>query len=178
MSFDLIPNCDAISIFLEWTTTTTTTHARELFVSNFKFLKWTFSDYNFILVIFLKQTRTAMNGLNEKTPEAHEFRRKVRLQKQREQSRARLACETKEQLERRLHFRREARKGGEQSRRAETSQEAQKRLKAEWQRDVSRRQYQTVEQRARRLLDQSEGNARRHENETTTTTQPETYKST
>ena len=46
MSFDLIPspysegtNCDAISIFLEWTTTTTTTHARELFVSNVKFLK-------------------------------------------------------------------------------------------------------------------------------------------
>ena len=96
-----------------------------------------------------------MNGLNEKTPESHECKRKVRLQKQVEQNRAKLACETKEQLQR------EARKGGEQSRRAETSQEVQKRLIGERQRDASRRQYETVEQRARRLLDESEGNVRR-----------------
>ena len=76
-----------------------------------------------------------MKGLNEKTPESNECKRKVRLQKQGEQSRARLACETKEQLHP------ETRKGGEQSRLAETGKEVQKRLKGERQRDTSRRQY-------------------------------------
>ena len=49
-------------------------------------------------------------------------------------------------------------------------QEAQKRLKAQRQRDASRRQCQTAEQRARRLLDQCQGNVRRYENETTIAT--------
>ena len=49
------------------------------------------------------------------------------------------------------------------SRAEETSQGSQKRLKAQRQRGASRRQCQTAEQTARRLLDQSEGNARRHE---------------
>ena len=33
-----------------------------------------------------------MNGVNEKTPESHEYKRQLRLEKQREKSRARLAC--------------------------------------------------------------------------------------
>ena len=37
-----------------------------------------------------------MNGMNKKTPEPHECKSQLRVQKQREQSRARLACETKE----------------------------------------------------------------------------------
>ena len=37
-----------------------------------------------------------MNGMNEKTPESHECKSQLHVQKQREQSRARLACETKE----------------------------------------------------------------------------------
>ena len=60
-----------------------------------------------------------MKGVNEKTPESHEYKRQLRLEKQREQSRVRLACETKEQRQRRLQLRREARKGREQSLRAE-----------------------------------------------------------
>ena len=53
---------------------------------------------------------------------------------------------------------------GESSRAEETNQEAKKRLKAQRQRGASRSQCQTAEQTARRLLDQSQGNARRHEN--------------
>ena len=34
-----------------------------------------------------------MNEMNEKTPESHECKRELRLQKQREQREARLACE-------------------------------------------------------------------------------------
>ena len=71
---------------------------------------------------------------------------------------------------------REARKlRREQSRRAaKKNLVAQKQLKAQRQEGACRRQCQTAAQRARRLLDQSElGNAR-HENETTTTTQPAT----
>ena len=48
-----------------------------------------------------------MNGMNEKAPESHECERKLRLQRQREQRRARLARETKEQRQRRLQLRRE-----------------------------------------------------------------------
>ena len=61
------------------------------------FGNWTFCEYNFLLVIYSKQKSTAMNKINEKTPESHECKRQLHLQKQREQSRARLACETKEQ---------------------------------------------------------------------------------
>ena len=98
-----------------------------------------------------------MTDMNEKTPEYHECKRQLRLQKQHEQRGARLASETKEQRERRLQLQRTARKRREQSRLAEqTSEEAQKRLKAERQRDASRLQCQTAEQTARRQLDQSE----------------------
>ena len=86
-------------------------------------------------------------------------RRQLRFQKRREQSRARLACQTKEEHERRLQLRREVHKRCEQSRWAKKrSQEAQKRLKAKRQRYSSRLQCQTAEQRARRLV-QSESNA-------------------
>ena len=93
----------------------------------------------------LKQKRTATNGLDEKTPLTSASANSV--------FRNRLACETKEQRQRRLQLRREARR--EQSRWAaeERSQETQKRLKAERQRDASRHQCQTAEQRAHRLLD-------------------------
>ena len=65
--------------------------------------------------------------------------------------------------------------GAKSSRADETNQEAQKRLKAQRQWGASRRQCQRAEQTARRLLDQSEGNARRHENDKTTITmQPAT----
>ena len=73
-----------------------------------------------------------MNGMNEETPESHEYKRQLCLQKQCEQSQARLACERKDERQQRLQLHREARKGREQSRRAEEkSQEAQKRLKAQ-----------------------------------------------
>ena len=98
----------------------------------------------------------SINGVNEETPQSHEYKRQLRLQKQCEQSQARLACETKEEHQRRLQLHREARKGREQNRRAEEkSQEAQKRLKAQRQGGASRYQCQTAEQSARRLPDNS-----------------------
>ena len=60
-----------------------------------------------------------MNGMNERTPESYECKRQLHLQKQCEQSWARLACETKEQRQRKLQPRRKARKRREQSRRTE-----------------------------------------------------------
>ena len=115
-----------------------------------------------------------MNGMNEKAPESHECERKLRLQRQREQRRARLARETKEQRQRRLQLRRE--ETDVVSKVVGLKKQARKHRsdsgKAERQGDGSIRQCQTAEQRARRLLDQSEGNACRHENETTATTQP------
>ena len=93
----------------------------------------------------------------------------VSVQKQREQRRARLACEKKEQRQRRLQLWAKASTSpwsaktswAKSSRAEETKQEAQKGLKAQRQRGASRCQCtcQTTEQRARRLLDQSEGNA-------------------
>ena len=95
----------------------------------------------FLCEIALKQKRTVMTEMNEKTPESYEWKRQLRLQKQREQRRAGLASETKEQRERRLQLQREARKRREQSRLAEkTSEEEEKRLKAERQRGASRLQ--------------------------------------
>ena len=90
-------------------------------------------EYNFLFAISLKRKRTVMNEMDERTPESLECKRQFRLQKQHEQRRARLASETKEEGERRLQLRHEARrKCREQSLWAEqTSQEAQKRLKAE-----------------------------------------------
>ena len=85
---------------------------------------------------------------------------------------SKVACETKEEHQRRLQLHREARKGREQNRRAEErSQEAQKRLKAQRQGGASRYQCQTAEQSARRLPDNSKLNAHHHKNETTTATQ-------
>ena len=110
----------------------------------------------FLCNISLKQKRTVLTDMNEKTPESHECKCQLRLQKQREQRRARLALETKEQRERRLQLQHTARKRREQSRLAEqTSEEAQKRLKAERQQGASRLQCQTAEQTACTLLDQS-----------------------
>ena len=51
-----------------------------------------FCEYNFLFAICLKHKSTAINGVNEKTPESHEYKRQLRLEKQREKSRARLAC--------------------------------------------------------------------------------------
>ena len=95
-----------------------------------------------------------MNGMNKKTPEPHECKSQLRVQKQREQSRARLACETKERAKastpltvKRLNV------VSEVILVTKTGQETQKRLKARRQRDVSRRRCQTAElTRARRLL--------------------------
>ena len=95
-----------------------------------------------------------MNGMNEKTPESHECKSQLRVQKQREQSRARLACETKERAKastpltvKRLNV------VSEVILVTKTGQETQKRLKARRQRDVSRRRCQTAElTRDRRLL--------------------------
>ena len=98
--------------------------------------------------------------MNEKTPESHECKRQRRLQNQREQRRTRLACEKKEQRPRRLQLSEGFNlktSWTKSSRAEETSQEAQKRLKAHLQRGASRRQYQTSEQTARSLLDVSEG---------------------
>ena len=100
-----------------------------------------FRGVQFLCEISLKQKRTVMTDMNEKTPESHECKRQLRLQKQHEQRRARLASETKEQRERRLQLQRTARKRREQSRLAEqTSEEAQKRLNAERKRGSSRLQ--------------------------------------
>ena len=92
----------------------------------------------------------------------------------------RLACEKKEQRqrrlqERRLQLRREARKRREQSRRRlkKKKQEPQKRLKAQRKRGPAHVSFKQPN-KGRRLLDQSDGNARRHENETRTATQPAT----
>ena len=95
-----------------------------------------------------------MNGMNKKTPEPHECKSQLRVQKQREQSRARLACETKERAKastpltvKRLNV------VSEVILVTKTGQETQKRLKARRQRDVSRRRCQTAElTRDRRLL--------------------------
>ena len=62
----------------------------------------------------LKQKRTLMTDMNERTPESHECKRQLRLHKQREQRRARLASETKEQREQRLQLQRTAHKRHEQ----------------------------------------------------------------
>ena len=97
------------------------------------FRELNFCEHNFLFAISLKRKRTVMNEMDEKTPESLECKHQFRLQKQHEQRRARLASETKEEGERRLQLRHEARrKCREQSLWAEqTSQEAQKRLKAE-----------------------------------------------
>ena len=80
-----------------------------------------------------------MNGVNEKTAESHEANRQFRIQKWREEDEQDLPVRQKTNASE--DFCREARKGREQSRRAEDkSQEAQKRLKAQRQRDASRRQ--------------------------------------
>ena len=63
-----------------------------------------FCECNFLLAICLRQERTAMNVMNEKTAESDECKRQRRLQKQREQRRTRLACDKKEQRQRRLQF--------------------------------------------------------------------------
>ena len=78
-----------------------------------------------------------MNEMNGKTPESHECKRQLC-----EQRRAILASETaREQRKRRLQLRHEARKRREQSCWAEqTSQEAEKRLVAQRQRDASVKQ--------------------------------------
>ena len=78
-----------------------------------------------------------MNEMNEKPQECHEYKRQLRLKKWQGQRRARLVRETNEQRERRLERHREAelqrrQTQAEQGRRAkETSQETQKRLKAQ-----------------------------------------------
>ena len=95
------------------------TTLRSNVVSDVKTLSGTFCEYNFPLAICLKQKRTPMNGMNERTLESHECKRQLHLQKQCEQSWARLACETKEQRQRKLQPRRKARKRREQSRRTE-----------------------------------------------------------
>ena len=110
-----------------------------------------------------------MNGVNDKTPESHECKRYHCLYQQLEQRPTRLAFEAKEQHQWRLQLRcREERKGREESLQAEEkSQETQKRLRAQRQRDMGSRHQccQTAEQRDRRLLDESAGNARHHENQ-------------
>ena len=89
-----------------------------------------------------------MNEIDEKLPESHECKRQLR-----EQRRAGLTSETKEQHEWKLQLRREARKRRAQSRWTEqTSQEAQRRLKVQWYWDTSRRQCQKAEHTVRRLL--------------------------
>ena len=47
-------------------------------------------------ISFVLAKRIAMNVINEETAEFYEYKRQLRLQKRREQRRARLACETKE----------------------------------------------------------------------------------
>ena len=82
-----------------------------------------FCEYDFLLAICFKQECTAINGRNETTPESHECKWQCRLQKLREQWRRWLACEKKEQCQRRLQLRvirlqlcQEAQKCREQSR--------------------------------------------------------------
>ena len=79
--------------------------------------------------------------MNDKTPESHEYKCQLRLQKRPKQRRARFACETTKKRERRFRLCRKAKNRREQSLRAgKTSPVAQKRLEAERQRgpaDVS-----------------------------------------
>ena len=125
---------------------TTITHARGDVTDLWN---WTFCEYNFLVGFFLinnycysyKWSGREMNSLTN-------TRRQLRFQKRREQSRARLACQTKEEHERRLQLRREVHKRREQSRWAKKrSQEEQKRLKAKRQRDSSRLQCQQPNKR-------------------------------
>ena len=111
---------------------------------------------------FKKKRNTYRYKWNEReNTRFHECKRQNRLQKQKK---------TNNSAVKRKNV------GAKSSRTDETNQEAQKRLKAQRQWGASRRQCQRAEQTARRLLDQSEGNAHRHENDKTTiiTTQPET----
>ena len=115
-----------------------------------------------------------MNEMDQKAPGSHECQRQFRLHKQREEKKTQLDLPVRQKRNvcRRLQLQREARKRLDQSRLPEEGQEAQKQLKAERQRDVSRRQCKTAEKTARRLLDQNDGNVRRHDDGTTTTKQP------
>ena len=73
-------------------------HACARYATSSPMSKLNFLRVQFPSCTFLKQNKKpVMDGMNEKTPESHEHKRQLRLQKQREQSRARLACETKEQ---------------------------------------------------------------------------------
>ena len=118
-------------------------------------------------ISFVLTKRIAMNGMNEKTQESHECKRQHRLQKQHEQKREGLACETlksnvnegwnsavkrKNLVSKVTGLKREARKHRSDSKPNDSEIPA----------DVSVKQ---PNQTARRLLDHSEGNTRRHEND-------------
>ena len=107
----------------------------------------------YFFICFCTKMDRDINEMSDETEEFNDCKRQLQRRKLR---RARVACETEDQHERRLQLRRHR----EQSRWArEASLKTQKRLKAERQRDVSRRQCETAEQRSHRLQVQNEGNS-------------------
>ena len=135
---------------------------------------WTFCEFNFLLAIFFKR-RTYRYKWNEweniKISRVQATKSSSEAEKDEQDLPVRKKSNASEGFNSAL---KRENVGVKSSRAEETNQEAQKRLKAQRQWGT-RRQCQRAEQTARRLLDQSEGNACRHENDKTTiTTQPAT----
>ena len=159
---------DVISIFLLSPRTdrpiTATTHSRAT-QHRLRCQTWSLR-VQFPSCAFLKQKRSVMNGMNEKTSESHGYKRQLRLQKQRD-CRARLACETDKRLATR------AKQWSAKTSWAKSSYWRNKPESTEATQSSTAVRYQQTSvsnswTKGSQAADQSEGNACRHEREINT----------